>query len=498
MSDPTVITVSNHKGGVGTTTTAIHLSHCYARHGKQVLLVDLARQSQCSIFLGIKPQPSVFDFLTRPGQPLAEVAVEARPNLHILRGDGDTTFAQANASARGFEIDYIKQGIVDAAAAYDYVIIDTAPSGLCQEAAIYCADVIIVPAPVDYPGLDATANFRAFVFSLQEKWGRRVALSLLLPMFVDLRTNDAKINLSRLERAFGGRMLPTVPMRVRMREAIAFGATIFEYAPNEDLVTIYEQICQQIEHVHQISLQPDPFKKPTPKPPVRVELKTEVDDVDLAWDYSVYDNLVSTALQKAAANIKGRLKRAAKDIFVIGSELIKCKELLPYGDWGTWLDSEFTMHENTALNFMRVAERFGDRSTYFAELSPSVLYMMASPSTPDEAVAKIEKMVRSGEPVRVATATRIIADAKDEVLPRPMAHGHQGEPLPTPPLRVVTPSTDARNRLAALQQAEYLMGQVVAVLLNDEATAGADCDYVLSEQRRLRDFLRDWLKAAGC
>jgi len=59
-----VITISNQKGGVGKTTTAVSLAHYLAMNGKQVLLVDLDPQGQCATNLGMDPEQGIFYLLT--------------------------------------------------------------------------------------------------------------------------------------------------------------------------------------------------------------------------------------------------------------------------------------------------------------------------------------------------------------------------------------------------------------------------------------------------
>ena len=72
-------------------------------------------------------------------------------------------------------------------------------------------------------------------------------------MFVDARTSDSRFNIETLRDRFGDRVLAPVPVRTRMREAIAEGKTIFEYAPREDIAELYTEICARIESEQLIS-----------------------------------------------------------------------------------------------------------------------------------------------------------------------------------------------------------------------------------------------------
>lgn len=246
MPKPKVLTISTNKGGAGKTTTAVHLAAGLARAGRQVLLADLDKQGHCATFLGRDPAPRLYDLLVKE-RPLDELIVEARPRLHLLASNSETIVAQDFARLRNEQADLLEQRIVDRAAGYDYILFDTPPQGLLQECAVYSADLLVVPVPVDYPGMDGAAQFVQVVAHLQTRERLGQAPLLVVPMFVDARTSESRYNLDVLRERFSDRVLTPVPVRTRMREAIAEGETIFEYAPREDIAAIYTTICARIE-----------------------------------------------------------------------------------------------------------------------------------------------------------------------------------------------------------------------------------------------------------
>ena len=97
-------------------------------------------------------------------------------------------------------------------------------------------------------------------------------------------------------------------------------------------------------------------------------------------------------VRDASARIKIRMSRTAQDIIEIGRDLIAVKALLGHGHYLQWLDAEFGMTDQSARNFTNVTERFGKSKTIL-DFTPTVLYALAAPSTP--------------EPVRKAAAGRI-------------------------------------------------------------------------------------------
>lgn len=96
-------------------------------------------------------------------------------------------------------------------------------------------------------------------------------------------------------------------------------------------------------------------------------------------------------LEGIAQEVRTRLGNISKDAIAIGHALLRAKELVPRGEWGSWLKANFNWSHSTALNFMRVAEKFGgpdaplNRNGCELELPLKVLYALAAPSTPDAA-----------------------------------------------------------------------------------------------------------------
>jgi enoyl-CoA hydratase/carnithine racemase len=97
--------------------------------------------------------------------------------------------------------------------------------------------------------------------------------------------------------------------------------------------------------------------------------------------------------------------------------LIAAKEKAGHGQFGAWLSAEFEMGFTTARQFMRVAERFGAESAKFADLKPSVLYLLASPTVPeDDAQALAAKLAAKEIENTVAATKAAIQKAREDAL----------------------------------------------------------------------------------
>lgn len=206
--------------------------------------------------------------------------------------------------------------------------------------------------------------------------------------------------------------------------------------------------------------------------------------VDLYYDYSTVPEEHREALRRSALTIKPRLKRAAEDLFVIGRELMAVKVRLPHGTYTNWLDVEFGLSDRMAQRFMNVSERLGPKSDKLSVLPPSTLYLLAAPSTPDEAIAKVEEQIINGRRISVDLVQRIIYAAKQSAQAQPAPIEIDGEVISS-----VHINSGAELRQATIQRLERTLTTVIELL-----EGPADTDWVALFQtdavKRLRDEVR--------
>jgi hypothetical protein len=153
----------------------------------------------------------------------------------------------------------------------------------------------------------------------------------------------------------------------------------------------------------------DPFTQSEIMAPVAV---LSQGSTELYYDYNQLPTEHREAVRRSARIIKPLLKRTAEDIFIIGGELRAVKEMLPHGRYTEWLEIEFGLSERMAQHFVNVRERLGPKSEKFSVLPPSTLYMLAAPSTPDQAITIVEERIDAGDRLSVAHVQRTIAELK--------------------------------------------------------------------------------------
>lgn len=228
----TTIAIANRKGGVGKTTTAVSLAHGLALKGYDVLLIDADPQGQVALSLGMDQEPGLFNLLVA-GRPLREVVRLARPNLWLLPGNQRTSTAEAMLVYEKATYDVLKKAIAGSInGKLDYIVMDTAPSGVgfLQESALWAAHLVLIPSAVDYLSGTGLVDLVGKLSEFQaEGWAGGILG--VLPTFHDEVTRESKQNMDDLTGAFGDMVLSPIHRATVLRECTAEGKTIFELHP---------------------------------------------------------------------------------------------------------------------------------------------------------------------------------------------------------------------------------------------------------------------------
>lgn len=244
----TIITIANQKGGVGKTTTAVHLGHGLALQGYRVLIVDLDPQGHVATSLGIAPEGGAFYLLVTPPSPIVKqwVRMSGREGLDIVPGDATTNTAQVVLNAENRPLDAIARALAIFRDDYDYLILDTAPSvGGIQERAIWAAQGLLIPTATDFLAMDGVAKVLEILPRLQAK-GWRGEVWGILPTFFDSHTKESRANMAALQENFPDLVLPPIHRATILRECAAEGMTVFEYAPKSRAAQEYQKFIETI------------------------------------------------------------------------------------------------------------------------------------------------------------------------------------------------------------------------------------------------------------
>jgi chromosome partitioning protein len=247
-----IIAITNQKGGVGKTTTAINLAAAMALKGLKTLLIDLDPQANSSLsFVEIHElERTIYDVLTDTSVDMADVVMEAEhvPNLHVA--PSSIALAKIEATLLGELDSYyrLKDKLAKVRRRYDYVIIDTPPAlGIITVNAMVAATHVLIPIQSSYFALEGTDDLLETIDKIKQRANRRLQiLGAVLTLF-DGRTILSKDIREQVREVFGDKLFETVISKsVRLEESPAYREPIFSFAPRSSGAFQYYKLSEEI------------------------------------------------------------------------------------------------------------------------------------------------------------------------------------------------------------------------------------------------------------
>ncbi len=233
-----IIAIANQKGGVGKTTTAVTLASGFARQGRKTLLIDLDAQGHASLSLGVEKSDHLYQWLVQ-NKPLKQSLQTVRPGLDLIGSDRTTEMVKRHITLLDFREHLLRQRLEKCA--YDLVVLDLAPSvDVLHTNGLAASEWVIIPTRLDALAIDGVNEVLLKMGELRQN-GHEFSGYRLLPTFFERTTSETIAQFEQLIQTFGENVLPPIPQDTHVREAAAFGKTVWEYCPNSPAVQGYRQ-----------------------------------------------------------------------------------------------------------------------------------------------------------------------------------------------------------------------------------------------------------------
>jgi len=259
-TSPRVLAITNQKGGVGKTTTAINLGTALAAVGERVIVIDIDGQGNASTGLGIAPDArhvTTYNVLAE-GVSLLDAALPTDvPDLYVVPANSDLVGFEATVMSENDRAFRLRNAVLDLQArqigetednAISYVLLDCPPSlNLLTLNAMVAADAVIVPVQCEFFALEGISQLRATIDQVSSTLNPKLEIQGVV-----LTMHEAKTTLSREVEAevrtfFGPKVYRTViPRNIRVAEAPSFGKPILLYDYDCKGSQAYVQLATEI------------------------------------------------------------------------------------------------------------------------------------------------------------------------------------------------------------------------------------------------------------
>ena len=261
MSNCKVIALTNQKGGVRKTTTAVNLGVCLSKQGKKVLLVDADAQANLTMSLGY-PRP---DDLPISLATIMQDIIDDKPfdvQKGILHHSEGVDLLPSNIELSGLEVRLINAisrervlttCINEVKKNYDYVLIDCMPSlGMLTINALAAADSVVIPTQPHYLSAKGLELLLRSVSKVRRQINPHLRIDGILMTMVMPRTNISKEVTALVRSAYGQNIKvfdAQIPHSIRAVEATAEGKSIFAYDKGGKVAAAYEQFGKEVADI---------------------------------------------------------------------------------------------------------------------------------------------------------------------------------------------------------------------------------------------------------
>lgn len=242
----TVISLLNHKGGVGKTTSSIGIGAGLVHLGKKVLLMDLDPQANLTLSLGVPRQKVTIYEALRGEAELVPYTV--KENLDVIPSTLDLSGAEMELINEAGREYILKETLEPLQEEYDFIIIDCPPSlGLLTLNSLTSSNFVIIPLQTEYLALQGLTKIKQVIDKVRFRLNKKLEIAGVIATMYDSRKVLNRDVVDTIKKYFGKKVFDTlIRDNVALAEAPASKVDIFEYSPRSNGAIDYLSLCKEI------------------------------------------------------------------------------------------------------------------------------------------------------------------------------------------------------------------------------------------------------------
>ncbi|MBN2073276.1 MAG: ParA family protein [Actinobacteria bacterium] len=246
-----IIAITNQKGGVGKSTTAVNVSAYLSDFGYNTLIIDLDPQSNSTSGLGVSPgeaKYSIYDVLIGGVSPENVIIKTRYKNLELLPSSIQLAGAEVELVSIMKREYRLKEAIRNIVGSYDFIIIDCPPAlGLLTINALTAAKEVIIPIQCEYYALEGLGQLLNTIELVKRNLNDDLEIKGAIMTMYDSRTKLSEQVMEEVKNHFDKKVYKTIiPRNIRLSEAPSYGKPIMEYDPNCKGAEAYSAFTKEV------------------------------------------------------------------------------------------------------------------------------------------------------------------------------------------------------------------------------------------------------------
>lgn len=243
--------VSNQKGGVGKTTSAVNIAAAFGALGKKTLLIDIDPQGNATSGVGVdrrSAKHSTYDILVNDKKASDCIIKTEFQNLWVIPSSLDLAAAELEIVDREKREAILKNAILPIKSEYDYIIIDCPPSlNLVTVNALTCTDTVLIPIQCEYYALEGLAQLMNTIRRVKRAYNSYLDVEGVILTMYDGRLLLTQQVANEVKKYFPRKVYGTpIPRGVRISEAPSYGKPVIYYDKSSKGAQAYMELSKEI------------------------------------------------------------------------------------------------------------------------------------------------------------------------------------------------------------------------------------------------------------